>query len=200
MSQKWIALVSVISVSALAADEMTMQKMQTSVGFNEIHHINLKEVELAKLALDRASSPQVKEFAQMIRSDHERSDRELTSLAKSQKVSLNSFSSSTWEKAAMDDLKKMKGAQFDEAFVMMMKDGHQTATLHLEKLKEKVKDPQLGAFIEKTLPVMKDHSTKVAAIKLGPSSDEQAAGEVGDVSEAIEPDEEYSTDAGTLSP
>ena len=49
-----------------------------------LHHDNQAEVELGKLAQEKAGSPAVKQFAQMMIEDHQKGDQRLRSSAREQ--------------------------------------------------------------------------------------------------------------------
>lgn len=66
---------------------------------------------------------------------------------------------------AHEALKEKTGAEFDTAFIEVMQKGHQEAIAMFEKSQGTVKSPALKAFIVKTLPVLKSHSTALASLE-----------------------------------
>jgi putative membrane protein len=81
------------------------------------------EVKLGQLALERAQSPQVKEFAQMMVRDHSRAGSDLK-----QAVSRHDVATPTGLDAEhqqlFDRLSKLRGSEFDREYMKAMVDGH----------------------------------------------------------------------------
>jgi putative membrane protein len=70
------------------------------------------EVEMGQLALQKATSPEVKQFAQRMVSDHTQANQELMQLAKSEGMDLPSQVDAK-HKSAMERLQGMNGSAFD---------------------------------------------------------------------------------------
>jgi len=126
----------------------------------------MSEVEFGKLAQQKATNAKVKEFAEMMVMDHTKANEELKALAKAKNVtlpdSLNADSKKMWE-----DLSKKSGADFDKAYVNMMVDDHKKDVGEFEDASKNLKDADLKAFVDKTLPVLKGHLDKITAISNG---------------------------------
>jgi putative membrane protein len=126
----------------------------------------MSEVEFGKLAQQKASNAKVKEFGEMMVMDHSKANEELKALAKAKNVtlpdSLNADSKKMWE-----DLSKKSGADFDKAYVNMMVDDHKKDVGKFEDASKNLKDADLKAFVDKTLPVLKGHLDKITAIDNG---------------------------------
>ena len=86
----------------------------------------MAEVELGKLASEKASNEKVKMFGQRMVMDHGKAGDELTTLAASKQVTLPA-SVDAKHKAIHDQLAKLSGAQFDAAYVREMVAGHKKA-------------------------------------------------------------------------
>ena len=125
------------------------------------------EVELSKLAQQKATNAKAKEFADMMVMDHTKANEELMALAKTKNVtlpdSLNADSKKAWE----DLNKKAAGKDFDKAYVSQMVDDHKKTVDMFEKASTSLKDADLKAFVDKTLPVLKGHLDKIKAINDG---------------------------------
>ncbi|HST23263.1 MAG TPA: DUF4142 domain-containing protein [Blastocatellia bacterium] len=130
----------------------------------------MMEVELAKLAVDKASSEEVKQYAQRLVDDHTKANDELTQLA-SQKGVMVSHD----EKAMMkgkDKLSKLSGAAFDREFMNLMIKDHTKEVKEFEEASNKSKDTDVKDWAAKTLPTLREHlqmardiNTKVAMNK-----------------------------------
>jgi putative membrane protein len=84
----------------------------------------LAEVEMSQLALQKQTSPHVKQFAQQMVTDHTKANEELTQLAKSERMDLPSQVDAK-HKSAMERLQGMNGAAFDSAYMHMVQDHQQ---------------------------------------------------------------------------
>lgn len=115
------------------------------------------EVQIAQLAASKASNADVKSFATTLVNDHSNANNELVQLANSKKVELPA-APPRGKRNEIEKLGKLSGAEFDRRFVreVGIKD-HEKDIKKFEKASEKAKDPQLKAWIDKTLPKLREH-------------------------------------------
>lgn len=121
----------------------------------ETAHGGMMEVELAKLAVDKASSEEVKQYAQRLVDDHSKANDELTQLASQKGVMIAHD-----EKAMMkgkDKLSKLSGADFDREFMSMMIKDHTKKVKEFEEVSTKAKDTDVKDWAAKTLPTLREH-------------------------------------------
>ena len=116
----------------------------------------MAEVELGKMASDRASSEQVKQFAQRMVTDHQKAGDELKSLAATKNVTLPSELGPK-DKALKARLEKLSGEAFDRAYMNEMVMGHRKAVTAFRTESNSGKDPDLKQWAAKTLPTIEDH-------------------------------------------
>jgi putative membrane protein len=116
----------------------------------------MAEVALGKLASEKATNAQVKEFAQMMITDHTKVNDELTAIAKTKNITLPATVDEEHQKK-MDDLSKKSGADFDKAYVNAMVDGHKKVLDMMKDEAKNGKDADLKAFAEKTAPAVQTH-------------------------------------------
>lgn len=124
----------------------------------------MAEVALGKLALTKTSNASVKEFANMMVTDHGKANTELMGIAKTKNITLPTEPDSTHIKK-MDDLSKMKGSDFDKAYVDAMVDGHKKTLDLMNGEAKDGKDADLKAFASKTAPIVKMHLDMINKIK-----------------------------------
>ena len=105
------------------------------------------EVELGRMAAQKATNPEVKRFAQMMVDDHTKAGAELQQIASKYNISATQPSDDK-HNDVMDRLSKLRGPQFDKEYMKAMVDGHENAVDALESrvdstasLKDKVTDP-----------------------------------------------------------
>jgi putative membrane protein len=120
----------------------------------------LAEVKLSQLANERASDMKVKDFASRMVTDHTQANNELKPIAESNKISVPSELEGESE-MAYERLAKLSGAQFDKEYVKVMVQDHDKTVAQFEEASLKVKDPSLKAFIDKTLPILRQHKEHV---------------------------------------
>lgn len=89
------------------------------------------EIELGKLASQRAVNPEVKQFAQMMVKDHTMAGNELKDIAAKYSVQPTTTIDSKHQDV-MDRLSKLHGAEFDREYVKAMVDDHGNAVDSLE--------------------------------------------------------------------
>lgn len=116
----------------------------------------LAEVQLGDLAKDKASSPEVKQFAERMVTDHSRANDELKALAQSKNITLPSTLSMK-DQALKDRLSKLSGEQFDRAYMRAMVRDHTKDVNEFRRESKSAKDPDVKAFAAKTLPTLEDH-------------------------------------------
>jgi putative membrane protein len=144
---------------------------------NQVHHINQKEIRLSQLALKQGERAEVKDFAKMMINQHQAADQKVAALAKSKKIDLRSFQPADFETVAVDQLKQLKGAPFDQAFMDAMKSGHQHAARDLQEAKDGTNDEQVKALLGEILPTVKHHESMASNIVDGHSG--EMAGQLG---------------------
>jgi putative membrane protein len=136
----------------------------------------MAEVELGKLASDKASNAQVKQFAQRMVDDHGRANDELKSIAQQKSIALPA-DLDVKHKATRDRLAKLSGTSFDRAYMQEMLTDHRKDVMDFRKESESGKDPEVKAFAARTLPTLEDHlkmaqSTNGAVGTSGTTSDD----------------------------
>jgi putative membrane protein len=114
------------------------------------------EVQLAQLALTKASSPEVKEFAQSMVDDHSKTNEELKSLAETKNITLPSAISDEKQKD-YEKLAEKSGADFDKAYSEFMVKDHKDDVDQFKKAAEKCEDPDIKSWAASKLPVLEHH-------------------------------------------
>jgi putative membrane protein len=139
----------------LSAEEQQFVKKAAAGG--------LAEVKLSELANDRASDPKVKDFAKQMVTDHTQANDELKPIAESNKIPVPTKLTGKHE-VAYKHLEKLSGAKFDAAYIQIMVGDHDKTVSAFEEASSTVKDPSLKAFVDKTLPVLRQHKEHIHEI------------------------------------
>ena len=139
------------------------------------------EVELGNLATQKASSNDVKQFAQRMVEDHGKANKELEKVAKDKGIALPDQPDAK-DKAEKSRLEKLSGAQFDKAYMAYMVKDHTKDVSEFRKESQSAKDSDVKNFAAKTLPTLEDHlkqaqsvDSKVSSASKKNSSDQQTA-------------------------
>jgi putative membrane protein len=123
----------------------------------------MAEVALGEAAQNKGSDPKVKEFGKMMVTDHTKANDELKALATSKNITLPDAPSEEMQKTATEITAK-SGAAFDKAYLAQMVKDHQKTVKLFEDGQKNVKDAEIKAFIDKTLPVLKTHLEHVKSL------------------------------------
>ena len=116
----------------------------------------LAEVQMGNLALQKASSNDVRQFAQRMVSEHSAANEELNQLATVKGTALPTELDSA-HKGMLDHLTSLTGAEFDKAYMQHMVEDHQKDVSEFEKASTSAGDSDLKTWANKTLPVLQDH-------------------------------------------
>lgn len=118
---------------------------------------NMLEVEASKLALQRASSPEVKAFAQQMVKDHTKASEALKVLAQKKGVTVPTTMMSRHQ-ALYDELEDERtAADFEEAYSEAMVASHKEAVTLFDEVADDAEDPEIRTFAAKMLPRLQSH-------------------------------------------
>jgi len=137
----------------------------------------MAEVELGKLASEKAANDNVKRFGQRMVDDHSKANDELKSIASKKNITVPSDLSAK-DKALRDRLSKLSGESFDRAYMRAMVDDHHVDVNEFKKESTSGGDPDVKAFAAKTLPTLEDH------LKMAQDTSKAVVGTTGTVSKS----------------
>jgi putative membrane protein len=122
------------------------------------------EVELGRLAQEKAANKEVKEFGAMMVTDHSKANDELKALATLKNITLPTTLGED-EQKHVNDLTKLSGKDFDKKYVSLMVDDHKEDVDLFKKTAEDDKtDSDVKAFAVKTLPTLQKHLDHITAL------------------------------------
>lgn len=123
----------------------------------------MTEIAMGELAATKTRTSRVKDFADMIVSDHTQAGNELKALAGQKQVTLPD-SLSDKSKKDRDKLSAKNGKDFDKAYVDAMVNDHQHAVKMFRDALADVDNPDLRQWITNTLPVLEAHLDSARAL------------------------------------
>ena len=129
----------------------------------KVANANMTEVELSKVAQTKATSDRLKNFANMMVTDHTAAGDKLKQLAASKNITLPANLDDKSQKM-LDNLNKKSGKDFDKAYTDDMLDGHKDAVNAFQKGSNDLQDVDLKNFATQTLPTIQMHQDSIKAI------------------------------------
>ncbi len=124
----------------------------------------MSEVQLGNLALAKAQSADVKQFAQQMVTDHTKANNDLKEVAAKKSVALPTDINNE-QKELMEKLSKLSGAEFDKEYVKAMVEDHEKDVKEFKAQSESGTDSDVKAFAAKTLPTLQSHLDMIKGIK-----------------------------------
>jgi putative membrane protein len=165
MLKRSLALAAVLCVAAGCGSESTEQlggmaspqlSSQDNTFFRNITEGNLTEIQSSHLALQMAKSPDVKDFAQQMISDHQTAATQVDAIAKSKGAVLPKMLDGS-HKDMVDALNGKSGDDFDKAYIDLQIKAHQE-TINLDQDEaDNGTDPDVKSTAAGLLPILKHH-------------------------------------------
>ncbi len=118
--------------------------------------INLKEIELGKLAQTRGTTNHVKELGKMMETEHSKSLVDLQALAAKKQITIPT----TLTEEGISANKKLmdyKASKFDKEYADMMVGGHKDAISIFEKASTNAQDADIRNWATSMLPAFRKH-------------------------------------------
>jgi putative membrane protein len=116
----------------------------------------MAEVELGKLATEKASSEQVKKFGQRMVDDHTKAGDELKGIASNKGIQVPEKLSAK-DQMTKERLSKLSGEQFDKAYMNDMVKDHTQDVADFKRESTSGTDSDVKEYASKTLPTLQDH-------------------------------------------
>ena len=165
--------VALLAVGPVAARQSATLSPADSKFVRQAAVGGMAEVELGKLAAEKASTADVKQFGQRMVDDHSKANDELKALASRKSVTLPTAIDAA-SKATVDKLSKLSGDAFDHAYMRDMVKDHNKDVAEFRHVSTTATDADLKAWAAKTLPTLEDHQASAEAIasKFGASTND----------------------------
>jgi putative membrane protein len=116
----------------------------------------MTEVELGKLAQEKAANPEVKQFAEKMVSDHTKANDQLKEVATKAKIDIPNALDSKHQ-SRVDKLAKLSGPQFDKAYMKDQLKDHEKDVSAFQSEAQGGSDPAVQKFATETLPTLQQH-------------------------------------------
>ena len=120
----------------------------------------MTEVELGKLAAQKATRDDVKQFGQKMVDDHTKANDQLKEIATKSSMEVPS-SLDPKHQARVDKLSALSGAAFDKAYVKDQLKDHLQDVSEFQSEAQGGSDPNIKQFAASTLPTLQEHLSMV---------------------------------------
>jgi putative membrane protein len=127
---------------------------------------SMMEVQLGQYATTNAGAAAVKQFGQMMVTDHTKADSVLTVIAQLKNIAIPNVPGDKHQ-GHINELKKKRGADFDKDYMKMMVEDHEEDIKKFEEASKNAKDEDIRQFAANTLPVLRKHLNAAKKIKDG---------------------------------
>jgi putative membrane protein len=142
----------VLAQKKAAAAPMTDQQFADFAGQTDMVEINL-----GTLAQTAASSQAVKDYAQMLITDHTQDFNQLYEVAHQANLTRPDAIDAEHNKMMIDPFQKLKGAAFDHRYIQEMVTGHTKAIAVYKKEAADAQNPAVKTYAENAIPVLEKH-------------------------------------------
>ena len=149
-------MVALCCVGGLPVFAKTAQSVSDSSFVRKAAQSNYGEIQLGKLAQDKASNPAVKDFGQRMVTDHSQAYDQLKPIASKDKLAMPS-SMTAKDKALYNRLAKLSGSQFDRNYMQAMVKDHKMDVSEFQHESQSAQNPDVRSYASNTLPVLQQH-------------------------------------------
>lgn len=144
-------------LSALLLLSITMVPAQSDAEFvKKAASGGMMEVALGKIAQTKAISNDVKQFGTRMVEDHTKANNQLKQIAQSKHLEVPAQLMDKHQKE-VDKFSAMSPDKFDKAYMKLMVKDHKEDIKEFEDAAKDVKDSELKAWANQTLPILREH-------------------------------------------
>ena len=118
----------------------------------------MAEVELGKLATQKAASDAVKQFGQKMVDDHTKANEQLKEVASKENITIPDSLDSKHQ-SRIEKLSKLSGPDFDKAYIKDQVKDHKQDVSEFKSEADSGSDPNIKQFASNTLPILEQHLT-----------------------------------------
>ncbi len=159
--RRLLACAALAALATVAARADAPNKTITDQEFiQKASAAGLAEVNMAKMALQNATTPAVKEFAQRMLNDHTKANRELNRIADANRMTPAANMDAAHQEMSRE-MSAMTGENFDRRYVRGQVKDHDAAVALFQAEAKNGKNPQLKEFAAQTLPTLREHQEMV---------------------------------------
>ncbi|MCC9165219.1 DUF4142 domain-containing protein [Pontibacter harenae] len=125
---------------------------------------NMLEIQAGQLAQQKGQSQQVKDYGQMMVTDHTSATDKLKTLAQQKNITLPD-SMGQDHMSQYEELQGKSGQEFDQAYMDLMVSSHEESVNLFEDAANNMEDPDVKSFASSTLPTLQQHLDRAKTIQ-----------------------------------
>jgi putative membrane protein len=148
---------------SIGAPGMTGQMMRDKNFLRDVVEANLAEIQLGKLASQKATSAEVKAFAEKMVTDHTNMNQQIGSIADSLGIMVPRKLSKE-DQATYDKLNKLPSDQFETQYITLVAMNHRKDLHAFREEMVATNDENIHDAILKTAPIVYEHSKEIEKI------------------------------------
>lgn len=153
-----LCCITLCSVPALAQTKTARRPATSDQKFIDLAaQTDMVEANLGQLAQSAASSQSVKDYAQMLVTDHTKDFDQLYNIAHQANLNRPDAIDAAHNKAMIAPFQKLTGAAFDHRYIHDMVAGHTQAIAVYKKEAADAMNPAVKSYAEQALPVLQKH-------------------------------------------
>ena len=160
-----LALCSMFALAQEKAAKGSAMSDQKFVDFAA--QTDMVEANLGQMAQSVSDSQPVKDYAQMLVTDHTNDFNQLYGVAHQANLNMPNAIDAEHNKMMIDPFEKLKGAAFDHKYIHEMIEGHTKAITIYKKEAADAQNPALKSYAEQTLPTLQKHLDGAKALEKG---------------------------------
>ena len=144
------------SAATLIGNEPNAISLPAREFVQEASQANQTEIAMANVVESRSTNDSVKEFARMMRNDHQKNFAELQALAQSHAMVVDSALSPI-NQHAVNKLQKTSDGNLDKEYAKVMLKDHVKTIKRFDKASAEISEPYLKTYAQNTLPALRTH-------------------------------------------
>jgi len=161
-----ICCITLCSMPALAQAKTAKGTAMSDQKFVDLAaQIDMVEANLGQLAQSASSSQPVKDYGQMLATDHTKDFGQLFVVAHQANLNMPDAIDAEHNKAMIDPFQKLKGTAFDHRYINEMVVGHTKAIAVFKKEAADADNAALKSYAEEVLPVLQKHLDGAKALE-----------------------------------
>lgn len=157
-----LCCLALCSTAALAQKKAAAMSDQQFV--NLAAQTDMVEANLGQLAQTASDTQAVKDYGQMLVTDHTNDYNQLYAAAHQANLDVPNAIDSEHNKAMIDPFQKLKGAAFDRRYIQDMIAGHTKAIEIYKKEAADAQNPSIKSYAEDALPTLEKHLAGAKAL------------------------------------
>ncbi|MGA7521722.1 MAG: DUF4142 domain-containing protein [Acidobacteriaceae bacterium] len=152
-----VCCLAMFAVPALAQKKAMAAPMTDQQFVDFAGQTDMVEANLGQLAQNVAESQGVKDYGQMLVTDHTKDFSDLHTAAQQANLTVPDAIDAKSNKEMIDPFQKLKGAAFDHKYIHEMIAGHTKALEVYKKEAEDAQNPAIKTYAENAIPVLQKH-------------------------------------------